>query len=352
MPFQAGFRLSGSCSPRPAPLKYCEPMAAKTGGGVKPRWALAIHVGCGAACGRRGSQRARRHGAARAPPRTPPAAGRGRRDQHPRPRVAGDDKGGPGNSPGRGHSGAPRFAARGHRVGGREHREGGRVPAAGSSAEPGPLPPYPRPLPQVLEAGGSALDAVTAAVVALEEDPRFNAGRGSVLTLQASGPRAGTGARRRGSSAREGPGEGRGARLLAGGAGLCAAAARDLPGCRGHAPPNACHSPGAASAATAAAALRTTSGKRPNAPKPRPPTPPTPPGPARAGGVGHDQRRTLRRGRAADARCGWPPRARPRPRLAPAALPRPLASSGAPRAAQPPFPSPPQCATPCWPPAP
>ncbi|GBF97695.1 hypothetical protein Rsub_09753 [Raphidocelis subcapitata] len=37
---------------------------------------------------------------------------------------------------------------------------------------------------EVLEAGGSALDAVTAAVVALEEDPRFNAGRGSVLTLK------------------------------------------------------------------------------------------------------------------------------------------------------------------------
>ena len=34
----------------------------------------------------------------------------------------------------------------------------------------------------VLEAGGSALDAVEAAVVALEDDPRFNAGRGSVFT--------------------------------------------------------------------------------------------------------------------------------------------------------------------------
>lgn len=33
----------------------------------------------------------------------------------------------------------------------------------------------------VLDAGGSALDAVTAAVVALEEDPLFNAGRGAVL---------------------------------------------------------------------------------------------------------------------------------------------------------------------------
>ena len=33
----------------------------------------------------------------------------------------------------------------------------------------------------VLRAGGAALDAVEAAVVALEDDPRFNAGRGSVL---------------------------------------------------------------------------------------------------------------------------------------------------------------------------
>ncbi|MGH8705819.1 MAG: isoaspartyl peptidase/L-asparaginase, partial [Burkholderiales bacterium] len=34
---------------------------------------------------------------------------------------------------------------------------------------------------QVLERGGAALDAVTAAVVALEDDPLFNAGTGSVL---------------------------------------------------------------------------------------------------------------------------------------------------------------------------
>jgi beta-aspartyl-peptidase (threonine type) len=34
---------------------------------------------------------------------------------------------------------------------------------------------------QVLEQGGSSLDAVTAAVVALEDDPLFNAGTGSVL---------------------------------------------------------------------------------------------------------------------------------------------------------------------------
>ncbi len=34
----------------------------------------------------------------------------------------------------------------------------------------------------ILAAGGSALDAVTAAVVALEDDPEFNAGRGSVFT--------------------------------------------------------------------------------------------------------------------------------------------------------------------------
>src|SRR3954454_24058681 len=35
---------------------------------------------------------------------------------------------------------------------------------------------------QVLAAGGTALDAVVAAVVVLEDDPHFNAGLGSVLT--------------------------------------------------------------------------------------------------------------------------------------------------------------------------
>src|SRR5512139_3724718 len=35
---------------------------------------------------------------------------------------------------------------------------------------------------QVLAPGGSALDAVCAAVVALEDDPHFNAGFGSCLT--------------------------------------------------------------------------------------------------------------------------------------------------------------------------
>lgn len=35
---------------------------------------------------------------------------------------------------------------------------------------------------RVLDAGGAALDAVTAAVVALEDDPLFNAGRGAVFT--------------------------------------------------------------------------------------------------------------------------------------------------------------------------
>ena len=34
----------------------------------------------------------------------------------------------------------------------------------------------------VLAAGGSALDAVEAAVVVLEDDPEFNAGRGAALT--------------------------------------------------------------------------------------------------------------------------------------------------------------------------
>lgn len=37
---------------------------------------------------------------------------------------------------------------------------------------------------RVLQAGGSSLDAVTAAVMALEDDPLFNAGRGSVYTAE------------------------------------------------------------------------------------------------------------------------------------------------------------------------
>jgi len=36
---------------------------------------------------------------------------------------------------------------------------------------------------EVLEHGGTSLDAVTRAVVALEDDPQFNAGRGAVFTL-------------------------------------------------------------------------------------------------------------------------------------------------------------------------
>jgi beta-aspartyl-peptidase (threonine type) len=39
---------------------------------------------------------------------------------------------------------------------------------------------------EILVAGGSALDAVTQAVVALEDDPLFNAGRGSVFTAAAT----------------------------------------------------------------------------------------------------------------------------------------------------------------------
>ncbi|RZI38592.1 beta-aspartyl-peptidase, partial [Herbaspirillum sp. HC18] len=35
---------------------------------------------------------------------------------------------------------------------------------------------------RILDEGGSALDAVTAAVVVLEDDPLFNAGRGAVFT--------------------------------------------------------------------------------------------------------------------------------------------------------------------------
>ncbi|HSY41857.1 MAG TPA: isoaspartyl peptidase/L-asparaginase, partial [Polyangia bacterium] len=36
---------------------------------------------------------------------------------------------------------------------------------------------------EILRAGGSALDGVTAAVAVLEDDPRFNAGTGSALTV-------------------------------------------------------------------------------------------------------------------------------------------------------------------------
>ena len=44
---------------------------------------------------------------------------------------------------------------------------------------------------RILSAGGRALDAVEAAVRALEDHPRFNAGHGSVLT-SAAGSHAGT----------------------------------------------------------------------------------------------------------------------------------------------------------------
>src|SRR6185436_7777239 len=37
---------------------------------------------------------------------------------------------------------------------------------------------------RILDAGGSAVDAVVAAVVVLEDDPSFNAGRGSSLTRE------------------------------------------------------------------------------------------------------------------------------------------------------------------------
>ena len=47
----------------------------------------------------------------------------------------------------------------------------------------------------VLERGGSAMDAVTAAIMVLEDDPNFNAGKGAVFTatdLTSSTPRSWT----------------------------------------------------------------------------------------------------------------------------------------------------------------
>ncbi len=68
-----------------------------------------------------------------------------------------------------------------------------RVPAiivhGGAGADPSEAPEFRQGVRaaalagwRVLAAGGAALDAVEAAVRALEDDPRFNAGRGSVLT--------------------------------------------------------------------------------------------------------------------------------------------------------------------------
>ncbi|MGB0514917.1 MAG: isoaspartyl peptidase/L-asparaginase, partial [Wenzhouxiangellaceae bacterium] len=37
---------------------------------------------------------------------------------------------------------------------------------------------------EVLEDGGAALDAITAAILVLEDAPEFNAGRGAVLTAE------------------------------------------------------------------------------------------------------------------------------------------------------------------------
>ena len=67
------------------------------------------------------------------------------------------------------------------------HGGAGTIPRDGPAASRAPL--YHEGLRRalvaggdVLWAGGSALDAVTRAVVALEDDPLFNAGRGSVFT--------------------------------------------------------------------------------------------------------------------------------------------------------------------------
>src|SRR5262249_57184106 len=74
-----------------------------------------------------------------------------------------------------------------------EHAPASRVPTlivhGGAGADPAQAPEFRRGVRAavlagwgVLSAGGGALDAVEAAVRALEDDPRFNAGRGSVLT--------------------------------------------------------------------------------------------------------------------------------------------------------------------------
>jgi beta-aspartyl-peptidase (threonine type) len=58
----------------------------------------------------------------------------------------------------------------------------GPLPAVREAASRAGLEVAFRAGEDVLAAGGSALDAVTAAVVALEDDPQFNAGRGAALT--------------------------------------------------------------------------------------------------------------------------------------------------------------------------
>ena len=68
------------------------------------------------------------------------------------------------------------------------HGGAGTIRRSAMSAEPDgripcrAAPRAGRPAARFLAAGGSALDAVTAAVVALEDDPLFNAGRGAVFT--------------------------------------------------------------------------------------------------------------------------------------------------------------------------
>ncbi len=69
------------------------------------------------------------------------------------------------------------------------HGGAGTLPRAEMSAEPGAAVPRRSRRERspagfaVLEGGGTSLDAVTRAVVVLEDNPLFNAGRGAVFTL-------------------------------------------------------------------------------------------------------------------------------------------------------------------------
>jgi hypothetical protein len=97
------------------------------------------------------------------------------------PRRGGRDQGRPGGRGG-GQGGAQALPGRGCAPAGAGWRP---PPCCGPPWHPSrpaqrPPAPWPNAGQQVLQAGGSAVEAVEAAVVALEDEPCFNAGRGAV----------------------------------------------------------------------------------------------------------------------------------------------------------------------------